>query len=519
MMEPNNDDVVAAAAVFVDVGDDDEIVGNDAAVANDNNVNADPDVNDNNNDDIDDGNDNEDEDDEPESDAASSDDESEDMDEINDDDEEDDVDDAEDADDFVVLDPAERNRICNKVMSILLHREEFPTPLRDSKIVEFAQQFLDNVGAEIEKFVTDTRTIDEGYQGLDSVRDTEAEVTTMLGFYPEVLSQTEETWNMVPIQCLPMMVDNDGRSICNTQAVSFVHLFIALAMQFNSFEEHERGGLLIEDEDGKNTLHFLVTKTHPNCQQRENCQFIDSTYLAVLIRLRQSNFLKREDIIPNELVHHLCGQQGGDQFHKERFRFLTGWCPESLHEIDDYGFLPLHVVAMHDGRSIEPFRCVLNAEMRYFPYKIGINMLFKKDIDGDTPFEMAVQCWQLCRGGNVEQRRKEVMDLINTTLTQYSTTSPTPLRIGDALIVAATDDSIHLDCVYFLTRRHPDKICGMLRHHRRDYQRITTEVASSTNKIGGSTNDGTDNDDTSNSNNNSNLIVRRGTRKRKKELE
>ena len=282
MMEPNNDDVVVAAvAAAVDVDDDDEVIGNDAAAANDNNINADPDVNDNNNDD------NEDEDDEPESDAASSDDENEDMDEINDDDEDDDVDDAEDADDFVVPDPSERNRICNKVMSILLHREEFPTPLRDSKIVEFAQQFLDNVGAEIEKFVTDTRTIDEGYQGLDSDRDTEAEVTTMLGFYPEVLTQTDEKWNMVPIQCLPTMIDNDGRSMCNTRAVSFVHLFIVLAMQYNSFEEHERGGLLIEDEDGKNTLHFLVTKTHPYHQQRENCQFIDSIYLAVLIRLRQ----------------------------------------------------------------------------------------------------------------------------------------------------------------------------------------------------------------------------------------
>ena len=51
--------------------------------------------------------------------------------------------------------------------------------------------------------------------------------------------------------------------------------FAELAIKFNSFEEHERGGLLIEDEVEKNTLHYLV---------------VDSIYLAVLIRLRQSNY-------------------------------------------------------------------------------------------------------------------------------------------------------------------------------------------------------------------------------------
>ena len=48
--------------------------------------------------------------------------------------------------------------------------------------------------------------------------------------------------------------------------------FAELAIKFNSFEEHERGGLLIEDEVGKNTLHYLVTKTNQLYQQREDHQ-------------------------------------------------------------------------------------------------------------------------------------------------------------------------------------------------------------------------------------------------------
>ena len=110
---------------------------------------------------------------------------------------------------------------------------------------------------------TDTRTtVDEGYQGLDSDRDTEAEVkivTIMLGFHPEVLTQTAKRWNMVSIQCLPMILDDEDICSCNTTAVSSVPLFAELAIKFNFFEEHDRGGLLIEDEVGKNTFHYLVT--------------------------------------------------------------------------------------------------------------------------------------------------------------------------------------------------------------------------------------------------------------------
>ena len=152
-------------------------------------------------------------------------------------------------------------------------------------MVEFAQHFVKGIGDDIKDMVTDTRTVENGYPGLDSDRDTEAEVTTMLGFYPEILTQTEDRWNMVPIQCLPMMIDHDCRFVCNTKAVSFVHLFIELAMQFNSFEAQKRGGLLTEDEDGDNTLTFLVTSSHQIYQEQEDPQFIDCRKEYILLVL------------------------------------------------------------------------------------------------------------------------------------------------------------------------------------------------------------------------------------------
>lgn len=226
-------------------------------------------------------------------------------------------------------------RLINRAIAILHDRRDGSVRGR-TRIVELAQQFVEGVGDDIQEMITDTRTIKKGYQGLDSERDTEAEVTTMLGFYPEVLTQTEERWNiMVPIQCLASMFDHDCKFVCNTKAVSFVPLFAELAIQFNSFEAHERGGLLRKDEDGDNVLTSLVTSSRRIYQELEDPQFIDSIYLAVVSRLRQSKILKREDSIPNQLVPLVCGEGGG--FQEARFRFLTEWCPESLLRRDEHG--------------------------------------------------------------------------------------------------------------------------------------------------------------------------------------
>jgi hypothetical protein len=50
------------------------------------------------------------------------------------------------------------------------------------------------------------------------------------------------------------------------------------------------------------------------------------------------------------------------------------------------------------------------------------------------------------------------MEVVENTLGHSSSPSDNtqPLNIMHALVTAAIDEGVHLDCVYFLLRRHPD---------------------------------------------------------------
>jgi ankyrin repeat protein len=78
-------------------------------------------------------------------------------------------------------------------------------------------------------------------------------------------------------------------------------------------------------------------------------------------------------------------------FAEKRFRFLIEWDDPTflllqlLHE--NRGFLPLHRATYFC--SIQGFKSVFETGIRYYPIKKGINILFKKDNDGDTPFQYA----------------------------------------------------------------------------------------------------------------------------------
>jgi len=53
------------------------------------------------------------------------------------------------------------------------------------------------------------------------------------------------------------------------------------------------------------------------------------------------------------------------------------------------------------------------------------------------------------------------MNVVEDTLTCYHSEG-TPLHIIEALMVAAADENIHLDCSYFLLRREPDVLVRLL---------------------------------------------------------
>ena len=92
----------------------------------------------------------------------------------------------------IVLDPDERERICNEAMATIYKCIlKSSSRLGDPRIGQCAQQFLDDVCADIRDMIINTGVVKEGYDGLDSTRDTIEQVLTALRFFPQLLSTVE----------------------------------------------------------------------------------------------------------------------------------------------------------------------------------------------------------------------------------------------------------------------------------------------------------------------------------------
>ena len=139
------------------------------------------------------------------------------------------------------------------------------------------------------------------------------------------------------------------------------------------------------------------------------------------------------------------------------------------------GKLPLHWTVLND--SIEEFRLHLDALFRFYPKWKGITALFEKDAVGSSSFEMACTTYT----------RNRVLNVVEEIRVRYTATTP-PVNIGNALMMAAIDNNISLDGVYFFMRRQPATMLSMLRR---------------------------DTNHSNNSNNNA-IVLRRSTRKRKR---
>ena len=348
-----------------------------------------------------------------------------------------------------ILDPDVRDRICNEAIAILRERLNFPSQQRDRTIVQFAQQFLTNVKDDIHKILTDTRRDEEGYDGLDSERDTEEEVETAIRCGPEVLTRVDDRFGLYPIRCL-MFMQGDNKWVCNVKAVSFVPLFAKLAIEFNSFEENTRGGLLIPAYNGKTVLYYLVSAYDENHHQRD-----DSLFLAVLMRLRHTHLFTKDDIRRYNLVHELCWSK---HFSEQRFRYLIGGDPSSLITnssiTQDYASLPLHWVT----DDLQAFQIILDSLFRYYPRWRGINALFQMNNRGKSSFALACDKFRLTR--------TKTMEVVEGILARYTTDGL--IDHDNALIVAAIDDNITLDGLYFLIRRQPDRMLSMRKMNSND---------------------------------------------------
>ncbi|OEU14483.1 hypothetical protein FRACYDRAFT_241028 [Fragilariopsis cylindrus CCMP1102] len=388
-----------------------------------------------------------------------------------------------------------RNKIDELVEEFLTINDPFDLSTRN-EIDELVEEFLTRTKDDLYNMLCDRNNVDVDdndhvYCGLNSDRDTETEIETALRFFPEVLSRRGGPFNRYPIQYLAIACTYE-------KAIPFIPLLARLALELGLFEEKERGGLLFVDTTGYNILQFLVN-------DMKNRQHSDHMYLNVMIQLRQMGYLKKEDIKKYGLVVILCRCR--HVISEKRFRFLVEWDPTSLIKTDGQtGKLPLHFAATY---TIQNFRMVFEYGIRYYPKKKGISLLFfkKSYTFSRTPFQLA------CKEFGYE----EVMKVVEGILISYS---DTPINITEALLTAAIDENIHLDCVYFLLRREPDVVMKLM-----SSSSILTSLKSESNENNNKkdeSNDGgssSDNDMHSVKNNNNLMATTNPIKRKRKERE
>ncbi|OEU05669.1 hypothetical protein FRACYDRAFT_258708 [Fragilariopsis cylindrus CCMP1102] len=130
---------------------------------------------------------------------------------------------------------------------------------------------------------------------------------------------------------------------------------------------------------------------------------------------------------------------------------MIEWDPTLLTRVNFAGEIPLHDVAL--TRSIQIFQLVFEYGIRYYPNKKGISLLFQEVFQEETyeyeTYEYLTPFQSACASFG----RNEVMRVVEDTLIRYSSSSAdnsTQLNVVEAILTAAIDEVIHLDCVYFL---------------------------------------------------------------------
>jgi hypothetical protein len=330
-----------------------------------------------------------------------------------------------------------------------------------NKIIALAEEILTHTEDDIHDMLCDNDIFnDTFYRGLDDERDTEEQVEIAIRFFPDVLTEAKlsktNEW-LYPIQYLASVRNAE---IGNGKAVSFIPLLARLAIEW--MVEY-RGGLLLEDRWGCNVLHYLSQKP---TYTSDRFTLTDDKYFQVLVQLRKMGLLKKEDIVRGSqlLVKY------NFTFPKKTSQFFIEWDPVALLHTYRYGHSPLHFASNLNHISIQRFQMVFEYGILYYPKKLGICLLFKKDVQGKTPYQIAC-------GEELEQPREEVIDAVESTLLQFqqrrhllndgnsnnnNINNAGPYNVIDALLTAATDEKIHLDCVYFLLRREPDVLQKLL---------------------------------------------------------
>ena len=159
-------------------------------------------------------------------------------------------------------------------------------------------------------------------------------------------------------------------------------------------------------------------------------------------------YLRKEDI-QSPLLWMEFFYNNKSYFPERRFRFFVNCDPEVLmRSVYLNGELPIHAAARNS--TLRGFQLVFEAGVRYFSKKKGITILFQY-FQKTTPFKVACE----------NHGREETTKAIERALADCSNNNPYDTA-DDALLLAAMDERIDLDGVYFILRREPDVLAKLL---------------------------------------------------------
>ena len=325
-------------------------------------------------------------------------------------------------------------KLCQKI-EILNRTHEFPATLRET-IAGLKDEDPESFLLIVEEILVDL-LYGIGGDGLDCERDTNREIETAIRFFPHVLC--ERYWGTHP----PIYAQ-----LAYSKSVPFIPLLAKLGVELNQFQEEERGGLFYYRW---NVLRSLLNNDSGAWYDENNERqqlLVDEKYAAAVKSLKEIGIFQRKDISNHDLVWELSTNK---TFPEQRFRCLVDFDPNSFYK----NKFPIYRLWLEDNNA-SVFRIMFELGMLHFPTQMGF--LFHRDYPShtgncETPF-----C-RVCQKHGTEKVDKIIRDVLAKHNQHGSESNTETINMDEAFLYAATNPSVHLDGVYFLLRRDPDRYC------------------------------------------------------------
>ena len=422
-----------------------------------------------------------------------------------------------------------------KLLSILTQKSTLP-PYVDSKINEelnaIAEEFLTKIRSAVADLLfeddVDTTALEnkrrkqqqQKHNSIKTIVDKkdwyniEKQYEKAIRLFPDTLHEMRHGYYPIQLMRTYVLEETDATTtsncVYNLQLISLIPLVVRLGIELQQFDDHERGGLLLEDVDGAgdpiqytSTLFFIVTYFRSRENNEDSNKLVDEVFLSVWDRLRENNLFRKEDIKQLKMMvayfNAVTEIESSCFFTVRKFRYLVDLDPMVLSvplDSRNGDWLPIHFCADSEHKTLEDFIGVVRAGLQYFPEKLGYVFttrtqrfeIHSNDDDDDdeeeteyeikvgTPFELACKVYgqpkvveavlkclnDICCDSSLCTRTTD--DPGNNT-TDSENTMAQNIPASALLLSTVTDASIHLDGLYLLLRKNPVDALLKLQQH------------------------------------------------------